>query len=245
MSEGIDEYYQLIKQPWGRMFYDVLRKQLNIDNINRLKILDFGSGFGVTADYYARRHEVTAVEINSEMSDKRFAENKYVQIIGGIDALADFSGGYFDVVICHNVLEYAENRQDIFCQLAKLIKSDGIFSVIKHNALGRVMSAAVFGNNPEKALNFLHSGQTFQYDSNSCGNGFIYDDNEILNWAKECRLVSEKMWGIRTCWALSQNNEIKYDDFWYRHMLELEIAVSDMDEFKEIAFFHHFLFRKL
>lgn len=50
------------KKPWGKMFYDLIYKQLNIPNDNINKVLDFGAGFCITADHYAKNHDVTAVE---------------------------------------------------------------------------------------------------------------------------------------------------------------------------------------
>jgi S-adenosylmethionine-dependent methyltransferase len=51
--------------------------------------------------------------------------------------------------------------------------------------------------------------------------------------------------GIRTFWGLQQNNEIKYNKAWQEKMFELEMKVSDIDDFIKISFFNHILFRKV
>ena len=71
MSEAIKRYRNVVDQPWGRMFYDLIYRQLDIPDDRSLEILDFGAGFCLTADHYAGHHKVTAVEPNEEMISLR------------------------------------------------------------------------------------------------------------------------------------------------------------------------------
>ena len=80
------------------MFYDLLFLQLNIPHQPKQNILDFGSGLGVTANYFAAWHNVTAVEPNEEMINNRQAENAYKQIKGGIEKVTGFDDRAFDIV---------------------------------------------------------------------------------------------------------------------------------------------------
>lgn len=66
----------MVDQPWGRMFYEMIFKQLNITNDKRIRILDFGAGFCITANHYANNYDVVAVEPNEEMYSLR-VEEKY------------------------------------------------------------------------------------------------------------------------------------------------------------------------
>ena len=52
MSTSIKDYRNMVDQPWGRMFYELIFRQLNIPSDKRLKILDFGAGFCITADHF-------------------------------------------------------------------------------------------------------------------------------------------------------------------------------------------------
>ncbi len=143
MTGGIKDYYNLVHMPWGRIFYDLIYRQLALPQSPRVKILDFGSGFGITADYYAKWHDVTAIEPNLEMTELRFHENGYKQFNGDINDLKKY-GGEFDLVICHNVIEYTPNQVEVFSTLAKVLKPGGRLSIIKHNTYGWALSAAVF-----------------------------------------------------------------------------------------------------
>ena len=73
-----------------------------------MTILDFGSGFGITADYLANNNHVTAIEPNIDIveSNERMRENDYTQIIGSLDKLKEQMSDVFDAVVCHNVFEY-------------------------------------------------------------------------------------------------------------------------------------------
>ena len=57
MINGIEEYYQLTKQPWGKLFYETIWEQIDIVNGKTCNILDFGSGFGITAKHYSETHD--------------------------------------------------------------------------------------------------------------------------------------------------------------------------------------------
>lgn len=242
MPNGIDDYFILIHQPWGRMFYDILWNQLCVSENPRLKILDFGSGFGITANHYAKHHEVTAIEPDTQMYGKRFCDNEYMQITGGIEKLTAFPDGVFDAVFCHNVLEYIKDQEIILIELARVLKTDGFLSIVKHNVYGRIAAAAVFDSNPQKALDLLKDMNNDR--SSVFGNRYLYTEEDLLNRTEKCNLKTGNIFGIRTFFALSQNNDIKYDSDWYKKMLELELTVSDMDEYKTLAFFNHLIFRK-
>ena len=42
-------YKEFLNQPWGKLYYEILFAQLA--HIKNKKILDFGSGFGLVADF--------------------------------------------------------------------------------------------------------------------------------------------------------------------------------------------------
>lgn len=64
----------------------------------------------------------------------------------------------------------------------------------------------------------------------------------IEKWCTE--LVITKTFGIRTFWDMQQNQEIHKDADWQDKMVEIEMRVSDMDGYKDIAFFHHLIIEK-
>ncbi len=239
MSDAIQNYRKMVEQPWGRMFYDLIYRQLEVPDDKRKKILDFGAGFCLTAGHYAEHHDVTAAEPNEEMRNLRVTGD-YTLVEQGIDYLATVGENSFDIVICHNVLEYAENKEEILKQLVRVLKPGGMLSVIKHNLPGRVMALAVMSDDPKAAMELLKNEDE---ENSMFGNRSVYSNEELLTFLGEEMELTDTF-GIRTFFGLSSNNEIKYSDEWYQPMLELESKASAMEEYKQVAFFNHLLFRK-
>ena len=241
MPSSIIDYRQLIDKPWGRMFYDMIFRQLDLSNDISLKILDFGAGFCVTADHYSKYHSVTAIEPNKEMIDLSIHDNHINLIHGGIETLSRYADNSFDIVICHNVLEYVSDKEFILQELARVLKQGGTLSLVKHNLLGRVMVYAVFSDNPKAALDLLDSGDQ---ENNMFGKRDTYENEYIIGLGKKYGLSMENLFGIRTFFSLSQNNDVKFTQEWYEDMLALEMRTCNLDRYKSISFFHHLIFRK-
>lgn len=222
--------------------WELLQKKMTWEQLGDFEnkvILDFGSGNGVTAEHYAQHNKVYAIEPNAEFMPTSVLEN-VTQICGDVKKLLQFKDGFFDVVICHNVLEYAQEREEIVQQFARVLKADGLLSVVKHNVAGRIMQMAVLLNNFDSA-NALLNGENGSAEKYGTIN--YYDDSNILKWSNKFEV--EKILGQRVFWDLQQNQEIQKDEQWQKSMLELEHRVQDIDEFRNIAFFHHLILRRV
>lgn len=224
-------------QPWECLMKKMVWKQLG--DIRGKKILDFGSGIGVTANYLAKHNEVMAIEPDEESVKTRWTDNKYIQIIGSTKELKDFEDETFDMIICHNVLEYAEDREDIVKEFERVLKHDGKISLVKHNRAGRVMQMVVLLNDFEHAQSLLdgNDGMTSMF-----GAIRYYEDSDIEKWCPE--LMITKTLGMRTFWDMQQNQENHKDEQWQDKMIDIEMRVSDVEEYKAIAFFHHLIIEK-
>lgn len=222
--------------------WELLQKKITWQQLAFLqnkKILDFGSGNGATADHFAINNQVIAIEPDEKMLNDRFTENNYKQIKGNINELKNFADASFDVILCHNVLEYADEREKILKEFSRILKIDGKLSILKHNKPGRVMQMVVLLNNFEHA-NELLSGKNGQ--AKQFGTINYYKDTEIMKWSNKFEI--EKVLGIRTFWDLQQNQEIQKSKIWQEKMLDIELKVSELEEYKNIAFFHHIILRK-
>ena len=222
---------------WERLFKKIVWKQLG--DMEGKKILDFGSGEGITANHFAEKNDVTAIEPSKEMLSNAWKDYEYTQIVGDVNALSAFKNEIFDMIICHNVLEYIDDKAAVVKALARVLKKDGIISIVKHNRAGRVMQMAVLLDDFEKANEILDGK-----DSTASQFGTIryYEDNDITKW--EPQITVSDILGIRTFWDLQQNQQKHGDEAWQEKMLQLELRVSQMQEYKNIAFFHHLLLKK-
>lgn len=226
-------------QPWEKLMKQIVWQQMG--EIKNKKILDFGSGIGVTADYLAKHNDVTAIEPNEESVKERWQENQYCQITGGLKELKEFKDETFDIIVCHNVLEYAkEERIEIINEFARLLKKDGKISLVKHNRPGRVMQMVVLLNDFESANSLLdgNDGMTSKFGAIQ-----YYEDEDIEKWCDKLKIT--KTLGMRTFWDMQQNQELHKDSNWQQKMIEMELRVSDIEEYKNIAFFHHLFLEKI
>ncbi len=223
--------------PWECLMKRLVLMQ--IGDIRGKRILDFGSGMGVTAERLARYNDVTAVEPDETSVRDRWVDNDYVQLVGSTDRLSELPDKSFDVIICHNVLEYARDREDIVREFARLLDDDGMISIVKHNRAGRVMQMVVLLNDFEHADSLLdgNDGVASKY-----GAIRYYEDSDIEKWCPELEIT--RTLGMRTFWDMQQNQEIHKDENWQEKMLKIELRVSDMNEYKNVAFFHHLTLKK-
>ena len=223
--------------PWEKLMKQLVWLQLA--DVKNKKVLDFGSGFGITASHFAKENNVVAVEPSEETVESRCKENQYEQIVGSTEELRKLKSESFDLIICHNVLEYALDRENILNEFSRLLKKDGILSLVKHNRPGRVMQMVVLLNDFESANNLLDGkdGTTSKF-----GAIHYYEDSDVEKWCSDFKIT--KTLGLRTFWDLQQNQEIQKESDWQKKMIEIEMRVSDLEEYKKIAFFHHLIIKK-
>ena len=69
-----------------------------------------------------------------------------------------------------------------------------------------------------------------------------YEDTDIEKWCPELSVV--KTLGLRTFWDMQQNQGIHEDADWQEKMVEIEMRVSDMDGYRDVAFLHHLTIEK-
>lgn len=145
----------------------------------------------------------------------------------------------FDVIICHNVFEYAADRDCIVREFSRLLKPDGYISIVKHNRLGRVMQMVVLLNDFDRANSLLDGNDD---TASQFGEIHYYEDADIERWCPELKI--SKTMGMRTFWDLQQNQEIHRDAEWQSKMIQIEMRASDIKEYQDIAFFHHLIIEK-
>ena len=227
----IHQYKQMLEQPWGKIQYEITFAQLV--HLKNKKILDFGSGLGLVSQFLGENNEVVAIEPEKEMLFA-YPNHTYEKILGSLEQVKKFEAESFDIVLCHNVLEYIEenNRENYLSELKRVLKQDGKLSIIKHNQVGKIMQAVVFSNDVDQALDLLKGNE---FRSVSFNSGTTYTIDKLLEMSK-MKLV--KYQAIRTFYSL-QMNEVKTKDKWLEKMTEVELAVCDLLPYKDISFLQH------
>ena len=227
----IQQYKQMLEQPWGKIQYEITFAQLV--HLKNKKILDFGSGLGLVSQFLGENNEVVAIEPQEEMLFA-YSNHRYEKILGSLEQVKKFEAESFDIVLCHNVLEYIEeyNRESYLSELKRVLKQDGKLSIIKHNQVGKIMQAVVFSNDVDQALELLKGNE---FRSVSFNSGTTYTIDELLEMSK---MKLENYQAIRTFYSL-QMNEVKTKDNWLEKMTEMELAVCNLYPYKDISFLQH------
>ncbi len=234
---NIPAYWRTVNAPWGKLFYMLLWNHLEYQGKD---ILDFGSGFGLTAAHLAKKNRVVAVEPNRDMLTFQVGQDSYCQVEGDARWLASLPEKSFDVILCHNVLEYVQDREGLLTQFHRLLKEQGELSLVKHNKLGKVMQKAVFENDTAAAMALLRGEDTI---SENFGQIREYDREELDGYLSG-RFQIDHVYGIRTFFGL-QRNEFKEKESWLNDMFLLETQVEERSPFREVAFYHHLLLKKI
>ena len=231
MVANIQAYLENLQQPWGQLYYDILFEQLQ--DIKGKRVLDFGSGFGLVASHLAKENQVLAVEPNEEMVALRVQDHPYQQFVGSLDQLASLEDDSFEVILCHNVLEYVEDRKLVLEEFTRLLKPGGLLSIVRHNEVGRVLQTVVFENDTRKALALL-AGQDLE--THSMGLAQAYNLDAVV---EDLALEVQNYQGIRVFYGL-QDNRFKGQEGWRESMLQMELAVCQQSPYRDMAFFQHY-----
>ena len=228
---NIQQYKQMLEQPWGKIQYEITFAQLA--HLKNKKILDFGSGLGLVSQFLGENNEVVAIEPEKEMLFA-YPNHTYKKFLGSLEQVKKFESETFDIVLCHNVLEYIDKdcRVNYLSELKRVLKRNGKLSIIKHNQVGKIMQAVVFSNDVDQALDLLNGNE---FRSVSFSQGTTYTIDELLEMSK---MKLENYQAIRTFYSL-QMNEVKTKDNWLEKMTEMELAVCNLYPYKDISFLQH------
>ncbi len=139
----------------GKLRLLILQRDLQpiADKAQSLSVLDAGCGMGLMSEWFARRgHHVFACDSSEIMvaeTQKRLASypNSQCEQVC-IQSLTDSpsTDKRYDVVMCHAVLEWVADQDELLHTLSKLVKPNGYLSLMFYNAWAREMAQLVYGN---------------------------------------------------------------------------------------------------
>ena len=152
--------------------------------------------------------------------------------------MASLEEASFDVIFCHNVLEYVEDRKVVLKAFTRLLKPGGLLSIVKHNEVGRVLQTVVFENDTQKALDLL-AGQDLE--THSMGLAQAYDLDRAV---EDLALEVQDYQGTPTVFYALQDNRFKVQEGWRESLLKMELAVCQESSYRDIAFFQHYTLKR-
>lgn len=157
-ESGAREYAAYLATPEGRLRSDLafanLEDFLSLSHASKpLCALDVGCGTGATGVRLARRGlQVTLLDSSQTMLDfaRRAAEEAGVteklnlQFGEARQLPSLFPASSFDVIVCHNVLEFVDDPMAVLRDMSRALRgSSAILSVLVRNRAGEVFKAAM------------------------------------------------------------------------------------------------------
>ena len=242
-DSNITKWKQEMALPWAKLKYKIGHANL-IKHIgdSPMRILDAGGGNGLDSIPFAKLgHDVDIVDFSQEMlSDaKQEAKNggfqQYIttHLADIHNSTALFPENTFDLILCHNVLQYVQGIPAILESFARLLKPHGLVSILSTNRYSKPFHAAFLENDLAKALTDLDT-------PNATGKIFTtqatyYSVDEMTELLKNAGLIHQADYGIRCVIDYWGDNEQKSDPLIFQQIEALEFALTDRHPYKLLA----------
>ncbi|MET9545025.1 methyltransferase domain-containing protein [Streptomyces sp. NPDC006627] len=231
--------------PWGRLRYAIaeanLLRHLGGDG-PPLRILDLAGGDGGDAVRLAARgHRVTVVDHAPAMlaaATERAAAAGLTERItcvhADVTALPpDLAEGEFDVVLCHNLLQYVDDVPGTLAAALAPLQRGGLFSVMAINRHSAALTAAVREMDPAAALAALDTDrartQTFDMALR------LHTAEEITPVLRTLGCEDVRHYGIRGFCDYITDDARKHEPAFYARLEQLELATTDRPPYMHTA----------
>ncbi|MGE5321471.1 MAG: class I SAM-dependent methyltransferase [Actinomycetota bacterium] len=250
---GANQYAAYLETPEGRLRSDLafanLQDFLPTQTKSSLSALDLGGGTGTAAVRLARLGiHVTLLDSSPAMLNiaKRAAQeagvtDKVLLHHGDVTQLPDlFPVRSFDLVLCHNILEYCDNPGAVLRAAVQALRdSSAILSVLGRNQAGEVCKAAIQAGDLAGAKN----GLTAEWGQESLYGGrvrlFTADSLRAMLTEASATPIAER--GVRVLADYLPPQVSRSAD--YERIFELERQLGGRPEFAGIARYSQMLAR--
>jgi SAM-dependent methyltransferase len=253
-QSGANQYAAYLETPEGRLRSDLAFANLQ-DFLPQTKpslcALDLGCGTGATAVRLARLGvHVTLLDSSAAMLDiakgaarEAGVTDKVVLQHGDASQLANlFPTRSFDVILCHNILEYCDDPGAVLRGAARALRdSSAILSVLVRNQAGEVFKAAIQAGDLAAAKN----GLTAEWGQESLYGGRVrlFTPDSLRAMLTEASLAAVAERGVRVLADYLPPRVSRSAD--YERILELERKLGSRPEYAAVSRYTQCLARRL
>ncbi len=231
--------------PWNRIGYELiehnLKKHIPVES-RPLRILDAGGGNGLASLTLARmNHQVDLVDLSRKMLDDARAKAALAGVTdrlrthaSDILGIADqFAENEFDIVLCHNVIQFIDDVIPMLQVLHRVLKPGGFISLVTSNQYALPYQAAFGEQDLDKAFELLDPSE--QHNSVFDIAAHEYQPDEVMAWLTEMGLTLEKHYGIRCLYDFWGTTEQKDAPVVQAKLKKLEMELTERLPYKLTA----------
>ncbi len=248
-QSGADKYAAYLETPEGRLRSDLafanLQDFLPLPQTKlSLRALDLGCGTGAATVRLARLGiHTTLLDSSPRMLDiaKRAArdagvDGKIALKHGDAAQVGNlFPAGSFDIVLCHNILEYVDDPNAVLSAAAQVLRSDstgiGILSVLVRSRAGEVLKAGIEAGDLGAAERNLTA--VWGYESLFGGRVRLFTLESLQAMTKGASLAVAAERGVRVISDYLPRQISRRDE--YERIFALERKLGSRPEFAAIA----------
>jgi S-adenosylmethionine-dependent methyltransferase len=233
---ALTTWQQWQESPWGRLRYSLAEANINRHIRPGSKILDLaGADGGDAVRLAAQGHDVTIVDFTPSMlaAAKHRAEAAGVQITCVEGDATDLRDDDYDVVLCHNLLQYMEDPSRALRAAVNSLRPGGFLSVMAINRHAEALTIAVRKLDLTGALDALSATEamTHTFAAKIC----LYTAEEIAEVLASLGCPVQAHYGIRCVSDYITDDDRKHDPEFFADLERLELALTDRAPYMHTA----------
>ena len=241
--QDADKYAEYLRTVSGRLRSDLAWGNLEgflPESRPQGRALDLGGGTGCMSVRLARKQfQVVLVDSSEKMlgiAGKEAEASGVAERISLRHADAGelqklFERQSFDIVVCHNLLEYLTDPGAIVRGISYVLRKDGMVSLLVRNRAGEVLKAAI--KSPDLGLAKKHLTAQTVVDSLYGKPARVFDPADVVEMLSKANLEVIAERGVR---VFSDYREMAdADRETYLRLLELEFTLGSQRQFAAMA----------
>ena len=258
MSSDVAKSYDSISQEYEERFQSGYREEIQnaivFDTLNEFlenekqRIFDAGGGTGFySIPYAAKGHDVVILDISEKMlevAESKASElgiNDRVKTVLGNMEDVELPDESFDAVLCHLALCHVNEPSRALSEFSRLLRKDGLLSLIVENKLFFSISEAFKGDTLEALRRLRESELTVTVPA--LGRLRTFERNELLSLLDRVDLKPIRMLGLRIFSDyLLYAHKVPPEDV--ESLREIETILSPSTDYNSIGRFHFVICQK-
>jgi S-adenosylmethionine-dependent methyltransferase len=251
-DQNIERWDHEQRQPWQKLKYKLVQSHLAKHlGHGQQHILDAGGGNGLDSiPLTAQGHRVEIVDYSKEMladAERRAAAAGVPERVGlhfgnvrEVSRL--FPEAQFDLVLCHNVIQYVDDLPGLLHDLVAALKPGGLISIVSINRFSIPYRIAFPRGDLAGALAQLDARRqrAILFDAPMT----CYSAGEIMAMLTAAGCAIEQDYGLRCVCDYWGDNDLKVDPAVFQQLEELEFAMADRHPYKLLARYFQVIARK-